>query len=133
MKRLVVILMVATLAAPGCRTQRVQLEQEEIAALQAQFGDLLAADREALVAEVEKLLGAETEAVRVKPDADGNGQPEVTAVLAPAAEEATAKAGEALIEHLEENPTPAGLIAGGVAAVFAAIAVFTRRKRLDKR
>lgn len=123
----------AVLTVTGCWTvepQETDLTQEEVSALEAKLGDLMAADREELKKEVEAMLDSYAERVLVT-DKDADGTPEVAVTLEPPLLEAGKKGGKTILEDFLGSPGSVPF-AGIINGFYAIATVLLRRGRFRK-
>lgn len=109
---------------PACslfQPQTVPLAPGEVDAIAERVGALTLETRQAWIDELNRVYGETVLAVRQEGD-------EIVAVLSPPLEAAAAEAGGTWLDEVAQNPTPAGIVTGSIAALFAAAWALQRRE-----
>lgn len=125
MKRYLACAMVCA-ALSGCwlvEKQRVLLDPEQAAQIEASIGKLNRQNLDEWIREA--ALATKSDVDDVKKTTAG-----IVLELKAPLEEAGREAGESLLESVIDNPTPAGIVAGLPAALFAIMSVLTRRGKM---
>jgi hypothetical protein len=125
MKRLLACAVLCLLLA-GCwlvEKQRVLLDPEQAAQIEASIGKLNRKNLDEWIKEASLATKSDVEGVRKT--AAG-----IELKLSAPVEEAGLDAGITLLESVAANPTPAGIVIGLPAALFALLSVFQRRAKM---